>query len=209
MPVDPASGIQQLKRMHLHQVQSSQVTQERALITVQLTNAAVRSEEAAVRFWNWKAFFSGVCLSTFGVALAGAAATNNEASPAGFMEIGHSSLAIGVLFALTGALITFRALAPELPIIHECSSAWKRLIYIIGGNFAFGLLLCGAPGVGIPPMGILVAVFVVVFIVRLSDDSIGFSKLGLLAIVIAAGSYLAFLVVLKAQLPVWPTFLLA
>jgi hypothetical protein len=84
---------------------------------------------------------------------------------------------------------------------------WRPIVYVLGANVAFGILLAGLPSLGVPAMGLIVAIFALVIIASKAGDVFDLKEVLLLATVLSAGSYLAFIMLLKLQMPVWPTFI--
>ena len=80
--------------------------------------------------------------------------------------------------------------------------AWKPIIYILGANLVFGVLLGGLPSIGLPPMGLVLAIFALVIIASLAGESFKLRDVLILSTILAVGSYLAFIVLLKLQMPV-------
>lgn len=152
-------------------------------------------------------FFSGVLFCAFGVAFAWGATTYNVGSGAR-MGPGYFPLIVGILIAIMGAAITVKAMTVETADGEPVGKiAWKPLIFIIGANLMFGVLLGGLPSIGLPPMGLIVAIYALTFIAGLAGDKFSFKASAVLATLLAVGSYLAFVVALKLQFPVWPTFI--
>ncbi|MCZ8258301.1 MAG: tripartite tricarboxylate transporter TctB family protein, partial [Polaromonas sp.] len=85
--------------------------------------------------------------------------------------------------------------------------AWKPLFFIILANVVFGILLAGLPSIKVPAMGMVVAIYALVFIASMAEAGWKFKTTLILATVLAIGSYLAFVVALKLQFPVWPAFI--
>jgi hypothetical protein len=77
----------------------------------------------------------------------------------------------------------------------------------LGANLVFGILLGGLPSLKIPAMGLIAAIYAVVIISSMAADEFHLKSSIILASVLAVGSYLAFIVLLKLQMPVWPTFI--
>ena len=144
-----------------------------------------------MRIKSQRDFCSGVLFSAFGVAFAWGATTYNVGSG-----------------ALMGVLITLKALSVETEDGEPIGSiAWKPLVFIIGANLIFGVLLGGLPSIGLPSMGLIVAIYALTFIASLAGDNFGWKGVTVLASILALGSYLAFVVALKLQFQVWPTFI--
>ena len=81
------------------------------------------------------------------------------------------------------------------------------MIFILGANIAFGILLGGLPSIGVPAMGLIIAIYALVLISSLAGSEFNFKKVLVLATVLAIGSYVAFIWALKLQIQVWPTFI--
>ncbi|MES2415635.1 MAG: tripartite tricarboxylate transporter TctB family protein [Pseudomonadota bacterium] len=154
-----------------------------------------------------KDFFSGLMFMGVGVAFAWGATTYNVGEGAR-MGPGYFPLMLGVLLAIIGMVITFKALVVETAGGEKFGKvAWKPLIFIISANIMFGILLAGLPSFKVPAMGLIVAIYALVFISSMAEA--GWKPLNtfILATVLAVGSYIAFVVALKLQFPVWPAFI--
>ena len=154
-----------------------------------------------------KDFFSGVMFTVVGVAFAWGATTYNVGSGAR-MGPGYFPLMLGILMAIIGLAIMFTGLTVETEDGEPIGKwAWKQVVYIIGANLAFGLLLGGLPSVGIPAMGMIIAIYALVIISSLAGSEFNLRDVLILATVLAVGSYIAFIWALKLQIQVWPTFI--
>jgi superfamily II DNA/RNA helicase len=60
---------------------------------------------------------------------------------------------------------------------------------------------------GIPAMGLIAAIYALVIIASKAGDTFVWKDVLILATILSAGSYLAFIMLLKLQMPVWPTFI--
>jgi len=87
------------------------------------------------------------------------------------------------------------------------SFAWRPLVYILGANVAFGILLGGLPSVGLPPMGLIAGIYALTIIASKGGDVFKLKEVLLLATFLSVLSYLAFIKLLNLQMPVWPTFI--
>lgn len=154
-----------------------------------------------------KDFFAGLMFMTVGVAFAWGATSYNIGEGAR-MGPGYFPLMLGILLAIMGLAIIFEALVVETEDGEKIGAiAWKPLSYIIGANLAFGLLLGGLPKLGIPAMGLIAAIYALVFISSLAGDRFSAKEVGILATVLAVVSYFTFVWALKLQFPVWPAFI--
>ena len=154
-----------------------------------------------------KDFFSGLMFMGVGVAFAWGATTYNVGEGAR-MGPGYFPLMLGILMAVLGVAITFKALVVETVGGDKIGKwAWKPLVFIILANLVFGILLGGLPSIKLPAMGMIVAIYALTFIASMAEPGWKVKNTFILATVLAAGSYLAFVIVLKLQFPVWPAFI--
>ncbi|RCW75974.1 tripartite tricarboxylate transporter TctB family protein [Pseudorhodoferax soli] len=154
-----------------------------------------------------KDFFSGLMFTVVGVAFAWGATTYTVGNGAR-MGPGYFPLMLGIVMAIIGMIITFTSLVTETPDGDKIGKwAWKQVVFILGANFAFGVLLGGLPSLGIPAMGLIVAIYALTIISSLAGHEFNLKAVLILATVLAIGSYFAFIWALKLQIQVWPTFI--
>lgn len=152
-------------------------------------------------------FFSGVMFTAVGTIFA-VGATNYNIGDGARMGPGYFPLMLGVLLALLGLAIVFQALVVETPDGQPIGKwAWKPLAYVLGANLAFGVLLGGLPSIGVPAMGMIIAIYALTIIASLGGTQFNLRDVLILATVLAVGSYIAFIWALKLQIQVWPTFI--
>ena len=152
-------------------------------------------------------FFSGLMFMTVGVAFAWGATTYTIGEGAR-MGPGYFPLMLGLLLAALGAFIVFESLVVETENGEPNGKlAWKPLGFVIGANLLFGILLGGLPSIGLPAMGLILATYGLTFVAAKAGDEFNFKEVVVLATILALGSYLAFIVLLKLQFQVWPTFI--
>jgi hypothetical protein len=160
-----------------------------------------------VNIKSQKDFFSGLMFMGVGVAFAWGATTYNVGNGAR-MGPGYFPLMLGVMLAILGAAITFKALVVETVGGDKIGKwAWKPLVLIILANLVFGILLAGLPALKFPAFGMIVAIYALTFIASMAEPGWKFKNTLILATVLAVGSYLAFVLALKLQFPVWPAFI--
>ena len=124
------------------------------------------------------------------------------------MGPGYFPLLLGILLAIIGTVIVFTSLVVEAEGGAKIGKwAWKPLFFIIASNVVFGILLAGIPRFNIPAMGLIVAIYALVFIASMAESGWKFRTTLILATVLAVGSYLAFVKLLALQFPVWPWFI--
>ena len=154
-----------------------------------------------------KDFFSGAMFIGVGIAFA-IGASNYSVGSGAKMGPGYFPLILGVLLTFLGAVIAFKALVtPPSDGDKIGAFAWKPLFFIILANLTFGVLLGGLPAIGLPHMGLMTAIFAMIFISALAGEEFNFKEVLILAIVLAALSYTAFIWLLSLQFPAWPAFI--
>jgi hypothetical protein len=154
-----------------------------------------------------KDFFSGLMFLVVGAAFAWGA-TSYSVGTGARMGPGYFPLLLGVLLAILGGVVMFYSLVVETPNGDKVGSfAWRPIGYILGSNLAFGILLGGLPSIKLPSMGLIVAIYALVLIASKAGDNYRLRDVLILSTILAVGSYLAFIVLLKLQMPVWPTFI--
>jgi Tripartite tricarboxylate transporter TctB family len=161
-----------------------------------------------VNIKSQKDFFSGAVYATVGAAFAWGA-TNYTLGEGARMGPGYFPLLLGILLTVIGLAVSFKALLAGSASGDKIGAiAWKPLSFIIGANVLFGILLGGLPRFGIPAMGLIVAIFGVTFVASLAGERFKFKEVLILSVVLALGSYGAFVWGLKLQFPVWPSFII-
>jgi Tripartite tricarboxylate transporter TctB family len=161
----------------------------------------------AVNIKSQKDFFSGLMFMGVGAAFAWGATTYNVGEGAR-MGPGYFPLMLGILMAILGIAVTFKSLVVETEGGDKIGKwAWKPLVYIIAANLLFGILLGGLPSIKLPAMGMIAGIYALTFVASMAEAGWKVKNTFILATVLAAGSYVAFVVVLKLQFAVWPAFI--
>lgn len=152
-------------------------------------------------------FLAGVMFAAIGIAFA-VGATNYEVGSAARMGPGYFPLMLGAILALLGIAITVKSFSSGGPDGDPLGSiAWRPLACVLGANLVFGALLVGLPSIGMPAMGLIVAIYALVIIAGLGGERFNLKESIILATLLAIGSYFAFVLALKLQFPVWPAFI--
>jgi hypothetical protein len=154
-----------------------------------------------------KTFFSGIMFTCVGAAFA-LGASNYNVGSAARMGPGYFPLIVGVLLALLGLVVIATAFTGQATGGDPVGKiAWKPLGFIIGANVLFGILLAGLRSIGLPAMGLILAIYALVIVACMAGANFSMRLSLVLATVLAIGSYLTFIVGLKLQFQVWPTFI--
>lgn len=160
-----------------------------------------------MRIQSQRDFVSGVLFSAFGMAFAWGATTYTVGSAAR-MGPGYFPLMVGILITILGVVITIKSITVKTEDGEPIGRiAWRPLIFIIGSNLIFGVLLVGVRSIGLPAMGLIVAIYALTFVASLAGDQFKFKEVLILATILAIGSYVAFELALKLNFPIWPAFL--
>jgi hypothetical protein len=160
-----------------------------------------------VHIKSQKDFFSGLMFITVGIGFAWGATTYNVGEGAR-MGPGYFPLMLGIVLGLIGSVILFTSLVVESEGGDKIGKwAWRPLFFIIMANLLFGVLLAGLPKFGIPGMGLIAAIYGLTIVASMADGHFHVRDTLILASALAVGSYLAFIVLLKLQIPVWPSFI--
>ena len=154
-----------------------------------------------------KDFFSGLLFMVVGIAFAWGA-TSYKVGEGARMGPGYFPLLLGVLLAVLGGVITFKAMIIETEDGDKIGTwAWKPVFFIIAANLLFGVLLGGLPSIKLPAMGMIAAIYALTLVAALAGEEFKIKEVLGLATVLAVLSYVTFILLLKLQFPVWPAFI--
>jgi Tripartite tricarboxylate transporter TctB family len=157
-----------------------------------------------------KDFFSGLMFLIVG-GLFAFGATKYNVGNAARMGPGYFPMLLGILLAVLGAAIIFYSTVKNAAHGEDGDKigawAWKPIGYVLGANLAFGVLLGGLPSIKLPAMGMMIAIYALTIIASKAGEDFRWKNVLILATILAAGSYLAFIVLLKLQIQVWPAFI--
>lgn len=160
-----------------------------------------------MRIKNQKDFFAGLVYAAVGGSFA-IGATTHHVGEGARMGPGYFPLMLGILLAIIGAIVMFKALTVATPDGNPVGQwAFKPLIFIIAANFAFGILLGGIPSLGVPAMGMVLAIGALVILAAMAGPEFRWVEVLILAAILAAGSWAAFVWGLGLQFQVWPSFI--
>lgn len=153
---------------------------------------------------NQKDFYAGLLFGLVGSTFAWGA-LDYQVGNSARMGPGYFPLLLGVMLALLGAVMMLRAVWGQVQA-DQAVGRWavKPLLAIISANLLFGVALGGVPKLNIPPLGLMVGIYALTFVACLASERFHAKEAALLATALAALSYLAFVLLLKLQLPVWP-----
>jgi hypothetical protein len=162
-----------------------------------------------VNLKNQKDFFSGLLFMVIGVSFAWTASRYTIGSAAK-MGPGYFPLLLGALLTVLGGVLVYKALVFETEDGGRIGPwAWRPVGFVVLANLVFGVMIGGLSSVGIPPMGLVLAIFALTVLAAKAGSAFRWKDVLVLAAVLALGSYLTFIVLLKLQLAIWPAFVSA
>jgi hypothetical protein len=157
------------------------------------------AEETQVKIKSQRDFWSGLMFVTVGLAFAWGA-TNYSFGSSARPGPGYFPFGLGILMALLGAVVLFKALTIETEGGDPIGAfAWKPLGFIVGTVAVFGWAL--------PHLGMVVALPILVVIAALAGDEFHWGEALANAAVLTAGSWVIFIWGLKLSIPLWPAFI--
>lgn len=169
---------------------------------------------------NEKDFWSGVMFVAVGLGFA-IGAMNYSLGPAcppqdpcatslwaRFMQLsakpgaGFFPLGLGLIQALLGAVVLFKALTIETEGGDPIGAVpWKPLLLVVGAVALFGIAL--------PKLGMFISLPLLIIIASLAGDEFHWVGVLVSCVVLTLGSWLIFIKGLNLIIPLWPAFLVA
>lgn len=160
-----------------------------------------------MKIQSQKDFFSGLLFTGVGVAFAWGATTYKIGTGAR-MGAGYFPFILGLILAVLGSSIALKALTVPTDDGDKIGKiAWKPLFFIILANLVFGACIGGLPIIGLQPLGLVVGIYLLAFIAANGGEAFRFKEILIVATLLVLMSYLAFIVLLKLQIPVLPAFI--
>ena len=143
-------------------------------------------------------FWSGLIFLITGAGFA-VGATNYSMGTSARPGAGYFPLILGVLTAILGAIILFKALTIETEGGDPIGAiAWRPLIVIVAAIAVFGMAL--------PRLGMIITVPILIFITSIAGDEFHWKGVLINAIVLTFGAWVIFIWGLKLTIPMWPWF---
>lgn len=144
-------------------------------------------------------FASGLLFLVVGVAFAWGA-TEYSFGTSARPGPGYFPFGLGILLALLGALVLFKALTLESEGGDPIGDiAWRPLLIIVAAVTVFGLAL--------PRLGLIVTLPLLITLAALAGKQFHWRDVLISSVVLTAGSWALFILGLKLTIPVWPVFI--
>lgn len=149
-----------------------------------------------MRIKSQKDFWSGVMFVVIGISFAWGATYYTFGSSAR-PGPGYFPFGLGILLALLGALVLFKALTIETEGGDPIGPvAWKPLSLIVGAVLVSSQL---------PRMGMVITLPLVIIIASLAGDEFHWRDVLVMSVILTLGSWLVFVKGLSLTIPIWPT----
>lgn len=144
-------------------------------------------------------FWSGLMFLVIGIGFAWGA-TNYSFGNSARPGPGYFPFGLGILLAVLGAMVLFKALTIETEDGEKVGSfAWKPLIVILVAVGVFGAIL--------PRLGLLISLPLLVAVSSWASDEFSWKATVINAVVLTAMSWVIFVKGLSLTIPVLPTFI--
>jgi drug/metabolite transporter (DMT)-like permease len=144
-------------------------------------------------------FWSGLMFVVVGLAFAWGATTYSFGSSAR-PGPGYFPFGLGLLLALLGAVVLFKALTIESEDGDPIGAfAWRPLGFIVTTIAVFGWAL--------PHLGMFVALPILVVVASLAGDEFHWGEALINAAILTVGSWVIFIYGLKLTIPLYPWFM--
>ena len=144
-----------------------------------------------------KDFFSGLMFLVIGGAFA-LGATSYTIGTSARMGPGYFPMMLGVIMAILGAVVLFYSLIVETPGGDPVTAfAWKPIIYILGATKRRSS----------PTPGMFAAIYLLTILASKAGNEFKIKEVLILGTILSLISYLAFIVLLKLQMPIWPEYI--
>jgi len=144
-------------------------------------------------------FWSGLMFVITGVVFAWGA-TNYNFGASARPGPGYFPFGLGLLMALLGAVVLFKALTIETEDGEPIGKiAWKPLVTIVAAIAVFGVAL--------PRLGMAVSLPILVVMASLAGDEFHWKDVVINCVVLTVGSWAIFILGLKLVIPLWPAFM--
>lgn len=147
---------------------------------------------------NQRDFGAGIMYMVIGLFFA-IMATNYPMGTAAKMGPGYFPFYLGILMFLLGLLVAVKAFGAKAAIESIPKFNWRIMAQITGAVVLYGLLL--------PRLGFLIAVVVLVFVAASASREFTWKGTAINAAFLVTFTYSVFVLGLKLQFPLLPTFL--
>lgn len=143
-------------------------------------------------------FWSGLMFLVIGVGFAWGA-TEYSFGTSARPGPGYFPFGLGILLALLGSLVLFKALTLESENGDPIGAiAWRPLLIIIAAIIVFGLAL--------PRLGLICTLPITIVMASLAGQEFRWRDVLISCVLLTVGSWALFILGLKLTIPVWPIY---
>ena len=146
-----------------------------------------------------KDFWSGLMFVITGLGFA-AGATNYSFGTSARPGPGYFPFGLGILLAILGAMILFKALTVESEGGDRIGAVSFKPIFLI----TLSVVLFG---IALPHLGMVIALPLLIFISSLAGDEFNLKEVIINIVILTVGSWLVFIKGLNLVIPLWPAFI--
>lgn len=167
--------------------------------TTTTTPTGSTPQDVPTRYWikSQRDFWSGVMFMAVGLGFAWGATQYSFGSSAR-PGPGYFPFGLGLLLAVLGALVAFKALTIASEGGDRIGAiAWRPLVLIVGSVALFGFML--------PRLGLFVSLPVLIVVASLASDEFRWRAAIASAVVLTGFSWVVFIWGLGLTIPLWPT----
>ncbi len=144
-------------------------------------------------------FWSGLMFLVAGIAFAWGA-TEYSFGTSARPGPGYFPFGLGILLALLGGLVLFKALTLESEGGDPVGTiAWRPLLVIVAAILVFGVAL--------PRLGLACTLPLLIALSSLAGDQFRWRDVLVTSVVLTVGSWALFIVGLKLTIPLWPIYI--
>jgi Tripartite tricarboxylate transporter TctB family len=144
-------------------------------------------------------FWAGLMFLAVGIGFAWGATSYSFGSSAR-PGPGYFPFGLGILLAVLGAIVLFKALTVETEDGEKIGAwAWRPLLWIVGSVVVFGWAL--------PHLGMIVALPILVVVSAMAGDEFHWRDALINAVILTVFSWLIFSWGLSLTIPLWPSFI--
>ena len=152
-----------------------------------------------MRIKSEKDFWSGLMFIVVGLGFAWGA-TNYSMGSSARPGPGYFPLGLGILLAILGAMVLFKALTIETEDGEPVGAiAWRPMLLILLSVTVFGLAL--------PRLGMVLSLPLLVLMASYAGDEFHLGEVIINSIILTLGSWAIFIYGLNLTIPLWPSFI--
>ncbi len=149
-----------------------------------------------LRIRNPKDFWAGVLFALIGAAALILGSRYNLGTAAR-MGPGYFPRILGIILVLLGGIIALRGLRTQGSAI--AAWRWRPTIIVLGSVVLFGLI--------VPRVGMALSTVILIVLASTASEEFRWKEALISGVLLAVLAVAVFIIGLKLQLPIWPTFL--